>query len=180
MLVAALSTACANGHTVEVHPYRTLCGMGSGTQGCLDVRDEGQSNPQPFYGSIEGFTFEWGYTQVLEVEPAPPTDESLQDVGGPNYVLRRVVSKTPMPRGSRLMIRANADDRQSWQIIAQGSCAKGYRLFDERDLMFETPAACESFAERVAERTETKSRPSAIELEVTEPGAPLKVVAVHD
>lgn len=81
--------------TLEVAPARVAC-VGVAPMQCLRVRALPDGAWQLFYDSIEGFTYEPGYTWVVRVVerdvPNPPADGSSVA-----YRLVTIVSRTAAP-----------------------------------------------------------------------------------
>jgi hypothetical protein len=80
--------------TLYVNRELVDCEGGAGPQKCMQVR-RGRDEPwELFYGGIDGFSFEPGFTYELRVDVTeiddPPADASSQ-----HYALVEVVDKTP-------------------------------------------------------------------------------------
>lgn len=80
--------------TLYVNRELVDCEGGAGPQECMQVR-RGPDEPwELFYGGIDGFAFEPGFTYELQVDVTevsdPPSDASSR-----RYTLLRVIEKTP-------------------------------------------------------------------------------------
>lgn len=101
-LAAALLTACSlvtgtehHRQTLYVAPYTRTC-HGMYEMQCMLVKEDPDADWSFFYDGIQGFTYEPGFTYVLQIGwreiPNPPADGSSRA-----YWLIRQVEKTPAP-----------------------------------------------------------------------------------
>ena len=85
--------------TLLLQHYRAEC-QGEALSLCLLVKEPGDSDFGFFYGSIEGFVYEWGYLYTLEVDEHriedPPADGSSI-----RTVLRTVIARERVPPGTQ-------------------------------------------------------------------------------
>lgn len=80
--------------TIEVAPTKVVC-VALTTQECLQVRVLGSTQWEYFYGEIEGFVYEPGFTYVIIVERSTVKDPP-QNGSGYRFRLVELVSKTPV------------------------------------------------------------------------------------
>jgi len=82
---------CKKTKTVLIKPNLVTC-EGVSVQKCMEYQVKGEDSWQLFYGEIEGFTYEEGYTYELEVDVEkvenPPADGSSL-----KYSLKKVIKK---------------------------------------------------------------------------------------
>ena len=71
---------------------------GVAPQQCMQVRRSSDSDWELFYGQIEGFTFEPGYTYRLRVR-VTPAESAPADASTLRYVLVEVGDKQASPPG---------------------------------------------------------------------------------
>lgn len=71
---------------------------GVAPQQCMQVRRSSDSDWELFYGQIEGFTFEPGYTYRLRVR-VTPAESAPADTSTLRYVLVEVGDKQASPPG---------------------------------------------------------------------------------
>lgn len=85
--------------TLVVQHHRAEC-QGVALSLCLLVREPGDTNFGFFYGSIEGFVYQWGYLYTLKVDERrienPPVDGSSI-----RTVLRTVMARERVPPGTQ-------------------------------------------------------------------------------
>ena len=82
--------------TLYVGPAMRDC-VGVAPMKCLMVREDPNGPWTNFYNTIEGFTFEPGYTYTLRVRVTDAPKPIPADASSKVYTLLEVVSKTPAP-----------------------------------------------------------------------------------
>lgn len=90
-LILAGTVAEASLRTIEVDSRLVEC-TGVGRMQCMRVRDAADQPWRPFYGQIEGFTFEPGYRYRLKVEEVPVANPPA-DASSIRTVLREQIRK---------------------------------------------------------------------------------------
>ena len=99
MLAVADAPAGADSPTGEktirmtVAPEQVDC-TGVAPMRCLNVKTGAAGHWSPLYGSIDGFTYERGYTWQLDVREVPVSGPEA-DRSSVEYHLVKVISKTP-------------------------------------------------------------------------------------
>lgn len=96
------STKSSTTSTFWVNSMKTDCDAGVGKTQCLQIykgNDLDNAEWTHFYASIEGFTFEPGFLQKLEVtETQLETEDMPADASSIKYKLVKVLEKTQDPR----------------------------------------------------------------------------------
>ena len=91
LLAAACRKEPAESRILMVGDRRVDC-VGEGPRKCLLVKEKESDPWQFFYGNIEGFSYEEGYTYRIEVDvyevPDPPADGSSK-----RYIFKRLIQK---------------------------------------------------------------------------------------
>ncbi len=141
LALAALTSCSHKTKTLWVGGYKTDCSAGAGKAKCLNVSSEKNLDDaqwQSFYAPIDGFQFDEGYYQRIEVEEkkisSPPADGSSIA-----YKLKKVLQKDEDKRvdlnGDWLAVRVNGNpigrkytapylsiDLQSKQVAGLDGC----------------------------------------------------------
>ncbi len=165
---------CAWG--IYVKPYLVPC-VGMYLQSCMLVSFNSPLEFGYFYGSIESFTFEWGYDFVGAGESYPVANPPADG----SSVAYRVYStqKTPVAVGTEfdLTLAPIIDTTDELGQVVSGTCTSGYTLFSDshpKALAFDAGMSCASFANALSAGV-----PAAIRLRFSSPQGPLSVVLLR-
>ncbi len=86
-----------NSFLIEISPRKALCDSVNGGQvECLQYRNRYQSNFNPLKTDIEGFSYETGFSYILDVKQEVIQNEAAGKLET-KWVLNRIVSKTAAP-----------------------------------------------------------------------------------
>lgn len=124
-LALTLSACCCGEPSeslrVELNPWLSPC-MSWYPTSCMTGKD-GNGNPVAYHeGEIEGFRFEWGYRQTLDVE-AHPVANPPADGSSIRYTLSRAVAKTAEPDWR---FRTWGLDTTLWEMTGDTLKVEGY------------------------------------------------------
>lgn len=98
-------SACGSPTVMEIDHYKTPC-YGVSRYLCTRARDQGAANFGLMYDGIEGFSFQWGHTYVLEVD-VDTVDNPPEDGSSVSYTLMSVISDTPVSPETTFVIRVD-------------------------------------------------------------------------
>ena len=107
--------------TYFVAPYQVDC-MGIGPQKCLLVKHAINSSWENFYATIEGFSFESGYSYILKVRETP-IENPPADASSIHYELVEIIEKSKITQPLQSIydiwgvIRVNGADQLSQGIM---------------------------------------------------------------
>lgn len=105
VVAVIFNSSCAERQTNStfwVNSYKTHCDAGAGKSECMLIsktKDLSNPNWQLFYSNIDGFNFEEGYLQQLEVKTTVlPKNKVPADASSVQYSLIKVLNKMQDPR----------------------------------------------------------------------------------
>lgn len=119
---------------------------------CMLVREPGDGQFSYFYGSPEGFTYEWGFLYELEVDEYEVSDPPA-DASSVRTVLSRVVSKERVPLGTQFDIVLTALDGRGLEVTPGR-----FRFHDELEFSCTETVDCEALRVLIEEGARVKYR----------------------
>ena len=139
MIMACTSNTEVQSKILIVADHLENC-VGVGPQTCMLVKENPEEEWTYFYGQIEGFEYEEGFTYELMVNEIPVTNPAA-DASSIRYELKSVISKTMTPDAADLF--------KEWTVIKvkgiEQLSSSPTMIFEEKDSKLAGFSGCNNY-----------------------------------